>query len=283
MSAPESSQERLGRELERLRRFAGLSGRGLAEKLPISQATVSRVESGKALLARDEVIAWAEATGADDDTRARLLALLNAALREDQPFGAKLGQGRTHLQDEMRAWEAAAHTVRNFQPTVIPGLLQTPEYAYYVIPRVDVEHVIDHEAAAAARLQRQPALFTGKQQFEFLITKAALHWPASLPDLLAAQLERIVALSALPAVKIAVLPLGEPADMTPWNNFVLYEGDQPFVSIELIHRPETVTDPLQVHQYRDFYKQMWRRAVEGTDAVTLIQRVTAELRSGHTC
>jgi transcriptional regulator with XRE-family HTH domain len=280
MNAPEPSRERLGRELERLRRFAGLSGRGLADKLPVSQATVSRAESGKTLLSRDEVIAWADATGADDDTRDHLLALLNAALREERPFSAALA-GRAHLQDEIRAWEAAAHTVRNFQPTVIPGLLQTPEYAYYVIPRADVENVVDHAAAAAARLQRQPVLFTGERQFEFLIGEAALHWPASLPDLLAAQLDRIVAVSALPAVRIAVLPLGEPADVIPWHNFVIYEGERSFVSVELVHRPETVTDPSQVDMYRRVFDRMWQRAAADAEAVALIQRLTAELRSGH--
>lgn len=271
MSTPASSRTRLARELERLRKFAGLSGRALAEKLPVSQATVSRVEAGKALLSRDEVIAWTDATGADGETQARLLALVNAALREEASWRGKLGEDRTHLQDEMRAWEAAAHTARNFQPTVVPGLLQTPEYAYYVIPRADVENVVDHTTAAAARLARQPVLFTGERQFEFLIGEAALHWPASLPELLVAQLERIVALSALPSVKLAVLPLGEPADAVPWNNFVIYEGDTPFVSVELVHRPETVTDPRQVDLYRRIYDQMWQRAAIGPDAVALLR------------
>jgi transcriptional regulator with XRE-family HTH domain len=278
MSAPKSRREQLGQELEHLRRLAGLSGRALAGMLPISQSTISRVESGKALPSRDEITAWADATGADAPTRERLLALVDAVLREEASWRSKLGEGRTHLQDEIRAREAAAHTVRNFQPTVVPGLLQTPEYAHYVIPRADIDNVIDRAAAAAARLQRQQSLFDGERQFEFLLGEAALHWPRSLPELLAAQLDRIVTLTPLKAVNIAVLSLGEPVDAVPWNNFVIYEGDEPFVSIELVHRPETVTDPRQVDLYRRLYDQMWRRAATGSDAVTLIQRVTEQLR-----
>jgi hypothetical protein len=74
------------------------------------------------------------------------------------------------------------------------------------------------------------------------------------------------------------LPLGEPVDTVPWNNFVIYEGDEPFVSVELVHRPETVTDPRQVDLYRRLYDQMWQRAASGADAVALIQRVATELR-----
>ncbi len=278
MNAQKSRRELLGQELEHLRRFAGLSGRTLAGMLTISQSTISRVESGKTLLSRDEVGAWAEATGADTQTRAQLLALVDAALREEASWRGKLGEGRTHLQDEIRGRETTAHTVRNFQPTVVPGLLQTPEYAHYVIPRADIENMIDRAAAAAARLQRQQSLFNGERQFEFLIGEAALYWPASAPELLAAQLERIMALAPLKAVNIAVVPLGEPVDAVPWSNFVIYEGDEAFVSIELVHRPETVTDPRQVDLYRRVYDQMRQRAATGPDAVALIQRIAGDLR-----
>ncbi len=113
--------------------------------------------------------------------------------------------------------------MRNFQPTVVPGLLQTPEYAHYVIPRADIENVMDRDAAAAARLRRQQALFTGERRFEFLISEAALHWPRSTRELLTTQLERIVALAPLEAVSVAVLPLGEPVDAVPFHGFVIYE------------------------------------------------------------
>ncbi|HEX4100506.1 MAG TPA: helix-turn-helix transcriptional regulator [Pseudonocardiaceae bacterium] len=279
MSTPRSRREQLGQELEHLRRFAGLSGRALAGVLSISQSTISRVESGRAPLSRDEVSAWADATDADAPTRDRLFALVDAALREEASWRGKLGEGRTHLQDEMRGRETGAHTVRNFQPTVVPGLLQTPEYAHYVIPRADIDNVMDRTAAAAARLQRQQTLFNGVRQFEFLIGEAALHWPSSAPELLAAQLDRIVALAPLAAVTIAVLPLGEPIDAVPWSNFVIYDGDEPFVSIELVHRPETVTDPRQIDLYRRIYDQMWQRATTSSDAVALIQRLAGSLRA----
>jgi hypothetical protein len=79
-------------------------------------------------------------------------------------------------------------------------------------------------------------------------------------------------------VNLAVLPLGEPVDAVPWNNFVIYEGDEPFVSIELVHRPETVTDPHQIDLYQRLYDQLWKRCATGSDATALIQRVAAELR-----
>lgn len=85
MSGPPSRREQLGRELEHLRKLAGLSGRALAGMLPISQSTISRAESGKTLLSRDEVSAWTDATSADTETRTQEREPLVSANRWQGP------------------------------------------------------------------------------------------------------------------------------------------------------------------------------------------------------
>lgn len=98
------------------------------------------------------------------------------------------------------------------------------------------------------------------------------------PDLLAAQLDRIVALAALDSVSLAVLPLGEPPDTVFWHNFMIFEGDEPYVMIELTHTALTVTDPAQVDTYRRLYKRIWERSATDHEAVELIRRIRAGLR-----
>lgn len=272
----------LGRELKHLREFAGLNGRDLAARirdsgLEMSQSTVSRIESGAAAVTRPEVQAWADATDAAPDTRERLMELAEAAFTDVTAWRNAVRAGTRHLQDHVRARETAARTVRNFQPTVIPGLLQTPEYAHWMIPLADIAGVVDHAEAAAARLQRQPALFDTDCRFEFLIGECALHWnPAPAPDLLVAQLDRVASLAATDNVHIGVLPINGQAVAAPWNNFVIYEGDETFVMVELIHAGVRITDPEDVELYRRLYDRLWERAAKGPDAVALIQRVAAE-------
>src|SRR3978361_989951 len=72
-----------------------------------------------------------------------------------------------------------------------------------------------------------------------------------------------------------------PVDAVPWSNFVIYEGDEPFVSVELVHRPKTVTDPRQVDLYRRIYAEMWRRHAAGPHAVAFIQRIVGERRAAN--
>lgn len=274
------SRARLGSELRHLREFAGLTGRALAERIGINQSKVSRIESGETPVTRPEVYAWADATGAAPDTRARLVELAEATFTEVAAWRDAVRAGNKHMQDQIREREATARTVRNFQPTVIPGLLQTPEYAHRIIPLADIAGKIDHAASAAARLERQQALFDTERRFEFLIGEVALRVnPAPSADLLVAQLDRVASLAAMENMHIGVLPTSGQAVATSWSNFVIYEGNETFVAVELAHAQVRVTDTRDIELYRTLYDRLWKHATKGKDAVTLIQRVAAELRT----
>lgn len=285
MTDPMQARVVLARDLKYLREAAGLSERQLAARLGVSQASIQRLENAIGKTSRSLpsrlIEEWTDATGADERTRDRVRLLVEAVLRKDRSWREKLGD-KTHLQDEFRDLEATSHTIRGFQLTIVPGLLQTPEYARYIIPRADVDNVIDHAASVAARLARQEVLFSGGRRFEFLISETALHWPRSSPELLATQLDRIVALMPLKSVNVRILPLGEYADVIVWHNFVIYESDEPAVEVELTHRYERVTDPQQIELYRRIYGQLWEGAIYGAEAVTLIQRIANESRDSPT-
>lgn len=77
---------------------------------------------------------------------------------------------------------------------------------------------------------------------------------------------------------IGVLPIGSHAVAIPWSNFIIYEGDETFVVVELVHAGVRVTDPRDVELYQSLYARLWERAAKGPDAVALIQGVAAELR-----
>jgi Domain of unknown function (DUF5753) len=93
-----------------------------------------------------------------------------------------------------------------------------------------------------------------------------------------AQLDRVASLAAMGNVHIGVLPIDGQAVATPWNNFVIYEGEETFVMVELIHAVARIADPEDVELYRGLYDRLRERAAKGHDAVALIQRIAAELR-----
>jgi transcriptional regulator with XRE-family HTH domain len=118
--------------------LAGLSGRDLAQATGASQSTVSRAERGQAVLSRGHRLA--DATGITGDRRAVLPALAEAAVNEVATFRIRLSSGLAAAQDPVRGLEASARVVRNFQPGIIPGLLQTAEYARRIMALADIGH-----------------------------------------------------------------------------------------------------------------------------------------------
>jgi hypothetical protein len=102
-------------------------------------------------------------------------------------FRIRLSSGLAAVQDSVRDLEASARVVRNFQPGIIPGLLQTAEYARQIMALADIGHHGSHAAAVAARLRRQQALHDPDRSFEFLLTEAALRYCPAPPQTLTAQ------------------------------------------------------------------------------------------------
>ena len=133
-----------------------------------------RAENGTRLLARPVVQAWLKATSAKPDVRQRVLALTETA-HVKQTWADQLADDR-HLQDQERARDAAAAVVRSFHPTVLPGLLQTADYARHVIPLADISGRVDHAAALAARIVGQAVLREPGRRFDFLIAEHVLSW-----------------------------------------------------------------------------------------------------------
>ncbi|SRR6266704_301787 len=265
--------ERLRRELMHARDRAGLSGRGLGAALDSNQGKVWRVESGTQLPSVPLVKAWLTACGMSEISPEwqRIVDLAEAAHGETRPWGDLL-VGVSHLQGVARQREIEAGRVRNFQPTVVPGLLQTPEYAARIIPLADVTGGTDHAATLAARLERQQILYEEGHAFEFLLVEAALRWSVAIGDVAPAQLDRIVSLSRLPSVTVGVVPSGGDA-VVPWHNFVIWESadDEPYVTTELFHGEQRIADTAPVQLYRALWERMWDSAATADDARELIR------------
>jgi transcriptional regulator with XRE-family HTH domain len=268
---PSHLRLQLAAELRTARNLAGVNQRDLAAELSVSQSLVSRAERGERLLSRPVVAAWLRTVDASTDVRQRVLDLTEAAHTESRTWSDLLAS-QQHLQHVSEGRNAAARTVMDFAPTVLPGLLQTAEYARHVIPLADLASRVDHDAALAARIRRQEVLRRPGRDFRFLITERLLHWEPG-PGTLTPQLAHLVATAELDTVRIGVLPEAY-AGVLSWHNFVVRrpaDGSSPYVATELFHGDQTIDDPESVALYLDAWERMWTAAATGDDAVRLIR------------
>lgn len=149
----------LGNALRRAREAVrpALSGNQLAKRLGWGQARVSLIETGRQTPTEADVVAWADATGAD---RAALLAAREAALTRhlDIREAARRPEGANALQGDLGTLEDASTTITQYEPTLIPGLAQTPAYvrAWMNQPgRVELGDPPDVDDVVSRRLERQ--------------------------------------------------------------------------------------------------------------------------------
>lgn len=279
---PSRVQQQLAGELARLRSLAGLDQRQIATHVGVSQATVSRIERALKLPTLKNVITWANACGASAEVGERITALTEAAHTQIETW-RELASQSSHLQDAVRTNEAGAATLRNYSPIVVPGLLQTADYARRVLSLTDITGQLDLAAGVEGRLRRQESLHDPTHRFEFLITEAALRLKLGTPSGHAAQLDRIVSLSTLDNVSVGVLPNDGSAVGLPFHGFVIYDDrgeEDPFVIVEMVHGYVTITEPHAVALYRDMFRRLNDTAVIGADAAALTQRIAVELHRG---
>ena len=206
-------------------------------------------------------------------------ALAEAAVNEVTTFRARLSNGLAAVQEDVRGLEATARTLRNFQPGIIPGLLQTAEYARRILAFAD--ETANVGAAVAARLTRQEILHEPGRSFEFLLTEAALRYRPGPREVLTAQLDHLAAVVTLEAISFGVIPAD--AEMTAITRcgFILYEdrldGQPPFAIVETPHASLYANDPADVELYRDQLAAFRQSAVYGGEALEVVHRIAHPL------
>jgi transcriptional regulator with XRE-family HTH domain len=262
--------------------LAGLNGYELAEQVGISQSKVSRIEAGSAVPTIREAGAWAQAAGASDEVLADLVWRTQAALTEVEGWRMALRHGLPQLQAEVGALEANARRISNFQPTLVPGLLQTAEYARRVFTLADVVGGQDYAGAVAARMSRQETLFDEDRRFEFLVTEGALRWRPGPPKLMLAQLDRVGSVATLSNVSLGLIPQDAEATAVASHGFVIYadpeDDGEPFVRVEVIHGELTISDPDDVAIYSERFSRLGAAAVFDDDVRTLLAKIAGDLR-----
>lgn len=276
MSDYQTARLALGARLRELRADSGLNGKSLAARLGWPASKVSKIETGKQAPTTDDLHAWVQSVDALEvlpelTSRLRTLETHYAAWRR------QLAAGVRARQEAWQATEGAASEIWNFETSVVPGLLQTPEYARHMFIRTTELHRTkqDIEAGVNARLQRQQALYTPGRSFHFLLWEPALHMLLCPPDVMVGQLDRLMGVFGMSAVDLAIVPLGVPLAVVPTHGF--WRFDDQLVMVETIGAELRLTDAADLALYRTVWDELASVAVSGHQAHRLLARARASL------
>jgi transcriptional regulator with XRE-family HTH domain len=278
VTSVQEARRALGLRLRELRQGSQLTGRQLAELLGWPASKISKLENGRQTPTDDDLRAWAEATGAPQ-AAAELLAALHTLEVQHAEWRRRLQTGLRAHQTELADLDEKTRHFRAFEPTVVPGLLQTAEYArarlaegirVFKIPN-------DIDAAVRARVQRQEILYRQDKRFHFVLTESALRLRLCAVDVMLAQLDRLVALSALRNVKLGVIPFETRYLVAPWHGFWLLDDER--VMVETYSAELNLAQPHEIALYAGIFEQLAATASYSGDARTIITRVIDDLAS----
>lgn len=269
-NAAHEAREALGVRLRELRRDAGLTGRRLAELAGWHESKTSRIEYGKQTPTEADLRAWCEHTGSLDQLTDLIASLRNiqAAYMEWQRI---LGTGTKRRQKMSVKLEAETAAMRWYEPSLVPGLLQTPAYIREVLALVIRFRSIpdDLEEGMAARIERQQVLYHGTRRFSFVVAEQVLQTTLGDDSVMLGQLDRLLSMMALPRVSLGIVPRRSAIEALAPNGFVIY--DNRLVQAETVTAELNISQPREIALYGKLFAVLTDRAVYGEAARRLIQ------------
>ncbi|GAB3077285.1 helix-turn-helix domain-containing protein [Micromonospora schwarzwaldensis] len=263
---------RLGRELRKLREAKGMTGEAAAEIVRCSSSRISRIESGDIRPRVGDVMELLVAYGVkiDEEPGASLLEQARG-LREDGWWQRLGGKYATYI-----AYETEAVELKNFEPMLVPGLLQTERYAreVNVIGREADPETVDERVTA--RLTRQEVLHRQPKPLRMhaILSEASLRTEVGGPEVLREQLDRLVTLSRLPNVTIQVLRFEAGAHLADSSGFALLTFDQddpPLGYIETLAGELFLESPRDLARLAAAYDNLRTLAMSPAESVTFVK------------
>ena len=279
--SPTVRRKRLTVELRRLREQAGLTCEDVGHRLECSGTRISRMETGRIGARPGDVRELLEIYGVTGAAADSLVQLARDARRK----GWWHAYGRV-LPPWFEAYvglESDAARLHDFQPSVVPGLLQTQDYARAILrdaPYADYGEDIDQQLAL--RMRRQAVLDQPRPpQVRMVLGESVLWMQVGGPAVLRAQLLRLAELAARPDFSLQILPLRTAAHAQPAGPFTLLEfadpADPTVVYLEHLTGSLLLDEDEEVQRYRAMFDHLRAAALGPGPSADLIARTAAGL------
>ncbi len=224
--SPTVRRRELGTLLRALRTRKGWTADQVADRLMFSPSKVSRLETGQRGASARDIRDLCDLYGVDGQERQHLMDLASEGKQRAwwQPLGLPYS---TYV-----GLEAEAASISDYGLGIMPGLLQTPDYARSVVEAAVPKWVPDVvEQRVEGRMTRQQLLFSASApRFESVVDESVLHRVVGGRAIMRAQLERLLELSDLPNVTLRVIPYDAGALPAGNNKFIILRFALPAVS-----------------------------------------------------
>ncbi|MDT0347016.1 helix-turn-helix domain-containing protein [Streptomyces litchfieldiae] len=268
-SSAQQARQVLAGRLRDLRLDAEITARALSARCGWSEAKTSRIEHAKTPPSDADIRAWCAACGAQDQA-AELIA---ANRRADELYvrWKKLrGHGMRRAQEDVLPLYERTRHLRVYVSNVVPGILQTEQYATALLSTIARFQGTPDDAprAAASRIERSQVLHRAPHTFAFLLEETVLRYRIGTAETMANQLGYLLSVMALPNVSLGVIPFSAARTLWPLEAFYVFDDQR--VSSELLTAAVNISAPSEIGVYMRAFAELAEMAVHGRHARRLI-------------
>jgi transcriptional regulator with XRE-family HTH domain len=276
--SPTVRRRELGALLRALRNQKGLTVEQVAEQLMCSPSKVSRMETGHGIATSRDIRDLCNLYGVTDQAeRDRMMDLARQGKQQgwwqsyDLDFGTFVGL------------EAEAVGTKYYQSTILPGLLQTADYARAlheaVVPRLSPERV---DALVEVRMLRQQLLTRDPPiTISAVLDEAALHRAVGGSHVMWVQMKRLIEVARQPNVTLQVIPYAAGAHPAMDSTFRILEFSESVpavVYVEGLVGWIYLDRPAEIERYQEVFQSLCSTALGPQDSIDLITRISAEYK-----
>lgn len=267
---------RLGGELHRLRTAAGKTQLQAAQEISATATKIVKMESGWVPMRDPDIRVLCEFYGATDVGGLLDLARMDRERRKANGWWHSLDAG---AMTEYIAMEDIASRIRTWQLSLVPGLLQTADYARALAVSDEFwQDPDDIERVVAVRMKRQQRLWSETPlHVHAVVWEGALRQEIGGAAVMQAQLEHLMELSKLPNVHVQVLPFrsgGHPCIVGPFSLISFAEAEAMDVAhMDVIGSTVWVENGQESAVYSRYFDRTARLSLAPRDSMNLIDSI----------
>ncbi|GGL42173.1 transcriptional regulator [Planomonospora parontospora subsp. antibiotica] len=264
-ASPTVRRRRLASELRRLRERAQLTMEEVGERLGWSATKISRIETARVRVGLKDTERLLDLYAVGSEKYSELIDLAKDARKKGwwQAYGDLPAEYTTYI-----GLEAEAASMRSFAPTVLPGILQTEDYARAVIrSALFISSPGEIERRVEVRMARQELLVQDEPlRLWVVLDEAIIRRPVGGAAVMRSQLDRLLDVADLPNVTVQVLPFA--VGVHPGTNgaFEIMEFPEPadpdVVFMENFTGSLYIERETDVHRYTMIFDHLRAKALD---------------------
>lgn len=271
---PNLYRRRLRDALRKAREAQQLTQKQAADDLDWSMSKLVRIEAGTVNVSTTDLKALLQLYAITDQAQVGNLLEIARNTRRP-PWYSKYQEVIGAPFAEFLGYERSASTIKAFTQLIIPGLIQTDDYARAILQVRGVSRI---DERVDLRMERQELLDQEDYpEISYVIDEAALHRRVGGSAVMRRQLRRLREVMDYPKISIGIIPFSAGAHQSMSGSFTVLEfadWDEDVLYQETSQGSVTTReDQDQVAEYIERFDLLRSMSMDGQDAIDLTDRL----------